>query len=253
MASWCDKLASTPTVGIKFNPVFLSGDALLGALRPIIDTFPQGDDLRLQIEKHDSFGVQFASMDGYHYGVDSQRAFVDFRHRMKAKAVSAGPPILEMLSRAAPYTELLDEVLSKLTRMALLLASAIPRDLERVGFISTTIVDEAEAPPGIRRYVEYLARPWNGATDEYQLNITGRTTDTAEHSDRCIHTISRAEAAEGLMTIKLDWQRTFKVPQSLIETRLERELSAARESALLYFEDVAEGNRFDEQVIRQEK
>jgi hypothetical protein len=41
--SWCDKLASTPGAGLKLDYHFVSADALINALSPVLDRMVEGD------------------------------------------------------------------------------------------------------------------------------------------------------------------------------------------------------------------
>lgn len=249
-ASWCDKLASTPAVGLKFDYHHAPSQSLLEAIAPIVDTWVEGEKQKFQLTQQDAFGFQLTTDDGFLYGVDPSKMFVEFKHRLKAKARSGAPPILEMLSRPAPFTELLPVVSRRLLEAASLILGMQPRNLTRVGIVSTTVVSEDEAPPGILRFIRYVGRPWaaNTSTD-YSFHITASLGEASGWSDRCVHTITKAEDSEGLVTIKLDWQRLFSTPKSVTGDSLKGPLDSAQDVAIKYFEDVAIGNRFDEDLI----
>src|SRR4051812_2930659 len=91
-ASWCDKLASTPTVGLKFEPHFASGDTLLNSLTPMLDPWADGEKQKFAIDQMDFFSLTLTSEDGFRYSFDQTRSVVEFRHRMQSKPVSGGPP-----------------------------------------------------------------------------------------------------------------------------------------------------------------
>ncbi|MDA0306951.1 MAG: hypothetical protein O3B76_11835, partial [Proteobacteria bacterium] len=96
--SWCDKLASTPSVGFKLDYHFASGDEILHALGPILNNWVEGDKSQFSILRHESFVVELSTNDGFHYGVEPSKIHVTFTHKMKVKPVSGGPPVMEMLS-----------------------------------------------------------------------------------------------------------------------------------------------------------
>ena len=50
------------------------------------------------------------------------------------------------------------------------------------------------------------------------------------------------------MTIRLDYQRLFDAERPLSSLTIENLLKEVRDDALAYFEDMAEGVRFDEPV-----
>src|SRR3978361_5268 len=100
--SWCDKLASTPTIGIKMMPDVASGDAIIQALAPIFNKLPVGDNMGFQVEQHSPMAVTIMTDDGFRYAVDHARISVTFNHRLKARQVSGGPPVMEMTSKPLP-------------------------------------------------------------------------------------------------------------------------------------------------------
>ncbi len=249
--SWCDKLASTPTVGLTFSPQTLSGASLLSALAPLLDEWTEGDKQKFTLSKQDAFSAEVTTDDGFKYGVDSTRLSVEFHHRLKVKQVSGGPPVVEMLSRPAPFTELLPDVCERALRLSALVSDPGPRTLRRLGIVSTTIVAEDEAPPGILRFIRYVARPWDNFLDHYAFSMTAPISNASGWSDRCIHQILKPDDPEALVTIIFDWQRTFATPKRLTPASLRSLLTAARTDATEYFEDLAEGNRFDVDLLSQ--
>lgn len=167
------------------------------------------------------------------------------------KLTSAGPPTVEMTSVAKPFTELLPEVSRRLIDATLALPNAEKREVFRVGVMSTAQVDLDEAPPGIRRFVDYIGRPWHALPDSFVIHLTTKIKEGDEYSDRCIHTLQKNEKEnENLLQMSLDFQRTFSTGYPVDRERLRATLSHAEREALAYFEDVAEGNRFDENILR---
>ena len=120
--SWCDKLASTPGVGFLLSPHFFSADTLVESLSPILDQWVDGlDRPTFTVNQHASFNVSLTTKDGFTYGFDHNRVHVAFNHRIRAKPVSGGPPVMEMLSVPKPYTALLDEACERLIEATSLL------------------------------------------------------------------------------------------------------------------------------------
>jgi hypothetical protein len=249
--SWCDKLASTAGAGLKLDVHFAAGDAILTALSPLLDTIPKGDKQKFNMNRHESFNVTFTTEDGFQYGIEPTRMFVAFTHRIKARPVSGGPPVMEMLSQPMPFTKLLPIVLKKTVDAACLLPSQKNRTAVRIGIISTTSVAEKELPPGIARFISYIGRPWKGALDAYDFSITSEVGKGTTWSDRCIHQIKKLEDPEELMTLNFDFQRTFTTGLALRQDALTEAAKAAEKGALKYFEDLGEGASFDEEIIRR--
>lgn len=155
--SWCDKLASTPTVGFKLSPHFAPFTTLLEALSPILDRLVKGDVQKFTLEQISSeFSAGFNTEDGYKYFADATKISVTFNHRIRYKNVSGGPPIMEMLSKPSPFTSLLPQVSEKLIEATLLLPEVTKRTINRVRIVSLTVISIEDLPPGVRRLIEFL-------------------------------------------------------------------------------------------------
>ena len=158
---------------------------------------------------------------------------------------------MEMLSRPMPFTALLPEVSKRLVEATLYLPKVGERQVTRIGVVSSTPIAEEDLPPGIKRLLEYIARPWRGAFEFLNVNLTMGLADTSETTDRCSHIIIKPEEKDQLLTLQFDWQRTFKTGWAVTKANLERVLKDAERDALKYFEDLAEGSRFDEELFRE--
>jgi hypothetical protein len=247
--SWCDKLASTPAFGLRFSPHHQSGDSIVQAISPILDACAKPHQQGFNIERHDSFGFQFSTNDGFQYSFDSRRMFVEFKHRMHVKPQSGGPPTAELLSTPRPYTDLLPDVVTRTLEAFSLLTSGRSRPLERIGIVSTTFVAENEVPPGIARLISYVAKPWGTDLPHYQIMIGATIRKTDDYEDRCIHSLVKSEDPDQLLTIKFDWQRFFSTPKPALVDSLKKQADVAARDALDYFEVLAEGSIFDERII----
>jgi hypothetical protein len=236
---------------LRFVPHHKPSATILSEIAPLLDKWVDGRKSVFNIEKLEPFGVDLITNDGFKYSIDHARIVVSFKHRLKAKHVSGGLPTLEMMSRAAAYTNLFPDVSSRVTEVMSLLETQ-KRPLLEVGIISTTHVAEEDAPPGVRRLIEYVSKPWN-ATEEFTINIASKLTETAGWSDHCIHQLVRTDDAEDLLSLNFDWQRRFSEARVMTDKALELTLTACQESALKYFEDLAEGNRFDEHINKHEQ
>jgi hypothetical protein len=58
-------------------------------------------------------------------------------------------------------------------------------------------------------------------------------------------------AHQTLLTVQFDWQRTFGTEWQATRSNLERVLEDALKDSIDYFEQLAEGNRFDEVLISE--
>ena len=251
--SWCDKLASVPTVGLRLSPHFGSSNSIIDSLSPILDRQMKGDAVTFQVTQQTSFDIQFQTDQGFHYAVETSRLAVSFRHRMRAKPTSGGPPIMEMLSHPLPFTTLLEEAIDRLIETAPLLPSGkASRSMIRVGIMSTTTVDMEEAPPGIIRFIEYVGRPWKNSPEHFGILVMSELGSSSKGwKDRCIHTLKKSEDKDSLLSIQLDWQRVYEAERHITQDVLKPLMANCRDDALKYFEDVAEGSRFDEELIAE--
>jgi hypothetical protein len=247
--SWCDKLAATPAVGLKLSARYVSGSSLLDALSPLFDTWFEGGKPKFSLERAEAFAIEATSESGFKYVVEPTRLYVDFHHRLRVKPVSGGPPIVELLSKPLPYTTLLPEVCSRVINATELVVGKETRLLEKIGVVTTATVSEEEMPPGIRRFINYVAKPWGHFLNYYQISVSAELDRNENWHDKCVHEIVKPEDPEALVTVKFDWQREFHQPKAINIASLKSLLASAQDCALNYFEELAEGNRFDVELI----
>ncbi|MCW5575708.1 MAG: hypothetical protein KIT13_06390 [Burkholderiales bacterium] len=245
-------MASTPAIGFQFTPHYQSGDSILHALGPLFDKQHKGLKQRFTIEVHESFRVQFVMEEGFQYFFDASKVVVEFKHRLRVKAQSGGPPTAQLITTPRPYTELLPEVVGRAIE-AVELVYAKARTLKRIGIVTTTSLALGDAPPGIGRFLNYIGHPWSGKMDFFNMNLMTVLAETDEHKDLCLHTFNKPEDDEQLPSVKLDWLREYKIQRQATSDVLKKQASVAQESALKYFEEIGEGGRFDEYINRNTK
>jgi hypothetical protein len=246
--TWCDKLGSLPSVGVKLAPRLISSGAIIDALTSYATAYHKGDELRIQIERATPNVVVLNTMDGFEHGIEPTRAFITFKHQVQTKVSAGGMPRMETLSRLAPFSELLEEAMERMTKVIRALPGAGARPIARVGIVATTIAKLEEFPPGIVAMVEHMTAPWGGEYKDFSMNVNALLNDGEKGMESCLHTISRnVDEDDSLYTVRLDWQRQFKVEQASREDTLKRMLKDAAGSAIDYFEQLAEGERFIEE------
>jgi hypothetical protein len=54
-----------------------------------------------------------------------------------------------------------------------------------------------------------------------------------------------------LISVKFDWQRDYIIARPIAIDAIRKQVAAGKKAALEYFEDVAEGSRFDEEILRK--
>jgi hypothetical protein len=243
-------LASTPGIGVKLDKLFVPVSVLLEPLAPLVSTWVEKDkdQVAFSVDQQDVFTCVLTTFDGYQYILGQESFVIEFRHRLRFQPQSAGPPVAELLSKPAPYSELLEASEVRLLEMLRLSTAGQSRRLLRIGVISTTVVAEDEAPPGVTRFLKYAAKPWDATPEAFNLNLTVALPKSKEtvSGDRCIHSFTKAEDGDGLITIRLDWQRQFDGDKKLSMSTLPDLLKTAKKDAMSYFEDVGEGARFDD-------
>lgn len=240
--SWCDKLASRPTVGFTFEKHFRPSADLLSAMIPVLDKLAGAVTDKFTLSKQETFAIEFITESGFRYTADPARIAVEFQHRLKAKNISGAAPVAQLVSRQEPYTVLLSDVGERAIEAAELMV-APQRALKRVGVVSSTMVGEADLPPGIMRGIEYLNMPWGRGVPHYNFQIVASLQETDDWQDQCIHIISKPEADEGLVSLVFDYQRIFKTQKERHSIRAT--LAGVQEAALDYFEELAQGDMFN--------
>jgi hypothetical protein len=249
IVSWCDKLASTPAVGVRLDKSYAPISTLLEPFSPVVSTWvdKEKDLPAFTVDQQDQFSSTLQTHDGYSYLLNPEQLTVEFKHRLRIRAQSAGPPTADLMSKPRPYTEVLADVTKRLLQMVELVIAGKARKLLRIGIVSTTLVSEDEMPPGISRFLKHVTKPWNTDADSFNFELTTKLSKDrgATHQDRCIHALTKREDGEGLVTIRLDYQRIFDAGKGLSASSLPGLIRDTKDDALGYFEDVAQGERFD--------
>lgn len=244
--TWCNKLASTPSVGIRFDPSYIPSEQILRSHSPILDRATDGEKPLFSIEALTPFGLTFNTEEGYKYILDQSRITIQYNHRVRFKPITGGPPVMELLSRPMPFTELLSISIDKIIESNRLIKELRTRSITKIGIVSTTLVDLDEVPPGIKSLIDHLARPWDGKLSECNVRITTRLREDDRWSDVCHHHLIIPQDRTELTTIVLDWQRSYSKPHQSDDRGMRKLFDDGVKSALDYFEEVAEGVRFDE-------
>ena len=242
MPSWCDKLASTPAVGIFMDRYYSSSADTLDSLAPLINRWTKNDEDEFSIAKQDSFSVEITTNNGFHYGISPGHTFVEFKHRLRVTPRSGEVPTVEMLSEAAPYTKLLSDVIQRLGATTELLSPNGSREMKRIGVVSSTTVDGADAPPGILRMIEYMSSPWKHTIPAYDFQVVALVAENEKWQDRCTVHVHRKEGADSLINVKLDFQRSFKELRRV--SAYSESMKLLTDEALQYFELIALGSMF---------
>lgn len=234
--SWCDKLASVPTVGLHHPHRYLSSSTVLDRLSPLLSQLKEPS-----ITRQDPMTLVIEDETGYTLSFSPIRTSIGYLHRYKVKTTSGDAnPTVQMLSEPRPFTQLLEEVSNWLMRAVHALDPKATGFIDRLGIVSVTNLAEEDCPPGIRNLLAYLGRPWGQPLDKgYAVQMTNPLRTTEKFSDRCIHTLKRTEEEGALITANFDWQRVYVEPRSV--RGLDDVLTTCHAGALQYFEDLAEG------------
>ena len=225
---------------------------MLTALTPLLDKWATLNKADFSIVSQDSFALGIQRENGFLYQFDTSKSSVTFQHQMRLRQTSGGLPIAEFVAEPLPFTALLEDAANQLLDISLMLAGSTGgRSVKRIGIVSTTVVSEDDLPPGIRRFIEYVSRPWGDGVEGYNFTIIANLRQTGVYTTRCIHTITKPDDPQELMTLRFDWQKTFEKPIPMVQDALSKEIVTAKNSALEYLEEVAEGNAFDEHLIEE--
>lgn len=247
--SWCDKLASRPTVGFSFNKHFRPSSELLSAIVPVLDQLAGPITDKFSISKQETFSVELATESGFKYNIDPSRVAVEFQHRMQVKNTSGGMPTVEMLSKQEPYTIMLAEVGKRALEAAeLLMGAGSNRMLERVGVVSTTIVDEADAPPGIKRGIEYLCISQvssflgnstfpSGEPSTGALGASTASFSSFRIPDRSVQIQDTKALARAILRKRLkegEWESLLAERQQLLDKKFSKTITKSEANRLAY-------------------
>jgi len=243
--SWCDNLGSTPSIGFQLDWHSLPSDILLGALSPIVDRMVLGDEQRFSIDLKDPLRLTFTSFDGFQYGLEPSRIYVSFIHRASIRTGIGGIPALVPSSKIATYTHLLSEVETCLFDAMTIINKLKTRRLTGIGVVSTTLTDESELPPGIRRFLSYASNPWSGSLEALTFQAQSVLEKKEHYYHQCNHTIIKSRKEDDPIQVIFDYQRIYEKHQDIDSNRLRTATDELKRIALDYFEQLAQGDRFD--------
>lgn len=244
--TWCDKLASQPTIGFQLTPFYGGNETILTRIAPLLSSLGTVEKPGFSVDVPDIHRVDIQREDGFLYSFDSSKAVVQFQHRMKFRLVSGGLPVAELISSPKVFSSLLEDATEMLIEASLLLPEASQRQIRRIGIHSTTNAAIEDLPPGLNKMIEYFGRPWKGQLEAFNVNVVSSLLENEVYRERCIHTITKSEDDEALISVKLDWQRYLKRPIAVSRREMEKNCALATEAALSYFEATAVGDAFDE-------
>jgi len=244
--SWCDKLGSTPSIGYQLDWHALPTDILLNALSPVLDRMVSGDEQRFSIDLKEALKLTFTSYDGFQFGFEPSKIFVGFTHRAELRTGSGGIPTLILSSKPSAYTSLLAEIQQYLLDAMESVNRLKPRRLTGIGVVSTTSAMQDEIPPGIQKLLTYVGNPWSGKLQALTFQAQTILDENNEYSHRCIHTIIKTQKEDDPVQLVFDCQRVYRKPQDTDTNRLRAATEGLKTFALDYFEQLAQGDRFDD-------
>ena len=244
--NWCDKLGSTPAMGYQLDWHTLPSDILLNALSPLVDTMVSGDEQKFSIDLKDALKLTFTSHEGFQFGLEPARVFVQFNHRAAFRIGSGGIPNFVLNSKPAPYTELLDEVQRHLLNTMETVNRLKVRRLAGIGVVTSTVVDQHDLPPGIKKLLMHVSKPWEGRLETLTFQAQTVVSEDEEFSYRCTHTVIKKLRDDDPIEVIFDYQRVYKKPQEVDASRIRTATDSVKKLALDYFEQLAQGDRFDD-------
>jgi hypothetical protein len=117
--------------------------------------------------------------------------------------------------------------------------------------VTSTAVGVSDLPPGVRRLIDHVGKPWSGKLSQYNVELSAELGGKDEYKDRCIHIVGSGDEENNpdrLVSVKFDWQRTYAFSRPIAVDAIRKLVAVGRGGALDYFEEVAEGSRFDEEI-----
>jgi hypothetical protein len=99
--SWCDKVSSSPSIGLLLDRHYMSSADLLDSLAPLLDRSVKEDQDESIVDRQEPFVVQLTFNNGFHYGIDPSKVFLDFQHRLRVKHIGGG--LWSRGAKAIPY------------------------------------------------------------------------------------------------------------------------------------------------------
>jgi hypothetical protein len=242
--SWCDKLASLPSVGLKFSNSFTSSAILLDKITPFLDSMATGDTNNFTLLRNEPFSIAIDTEQGFQYTIEPGRVFITKVRKIKIKNMGTShSPIFELPYDEQSYTQALQELVNRIVDFSQLLIDFGTRRLIRVGIVTTTSAKEDEFPPGIIGIINELKTTWNNTIISIDNNIKTVISRSDDEEIYCAHRIVvPEESPDSLVTIIMDWQKQFIVPKICSISSTRKIIDGCVISAINYFELFASGD-----------
>ena len=95
-----------------------------------------------------------------------------------------------------------------------------------------------------------MGAPWANELESFNFNVLSVLSKADDWTDKCLHTVVKSDDPEKLLTVVFDFHRRLNVGNAITTDSLSSLIRHCSVDALKYFEDLAEGNRFDVQPDR---
>lgn len=230
---WLDKVRSTPLVGLRLNPVFVSASTLLEQLQPVLLKWSKGEG-KPTVSIPTAFNLKIERTDGFEVTANHENLVCKFYYLSTMEEKGTRLPSISYHTEARPIRELTDEAIRILEDVAQVLWKDGHRTVERIGVVVVGNVDAEGMPPGFAMFLNHLSSPWSTKLAEINGRFATWLRQEDSVSERCHHHIEWQDGNETLEYV-LDWQRLFADGRPTPYAKLKAELDASADAAFEYF------------------
>jgi len=239
---WLDTFIAVPLIGLQTAPNFGALYKYPERLQPLLDEVVARDS-EVQVGVEPAGGFQFRTKRGFAYKVLLDNVIVEFTYSASDKRLAGHRPAIE-LPPVESFGALLEETVDQAARVVSLLSASEPLRVRRVGLLASALMEKSKAPPGVADMIGRHGSFFSGDLIKAESTFVVDLDRAEAHTDRCHHAYAFDDAERpDHLTVKLDWQRVFRVPLALSAPT--EQLRRMKDAALAYFERVGQGGLRD--------
>lgn len=241
---WLDQTLAVPVIGILTKPWLGFATGIWMSLEKLGEKW-KGD---VNIHPNSAISVRVSRSNGIYFDLTHSSINAGFTYQLTVKSRPALFPELVGPSTVEPFNELVDRVATELRDLLEVSGDGgKSRSVIRIGCIADCRLAEDTAPPGLRKLLNHLERPWPGKLKGTEGTLLVELSNSTQTREQCHHTVSRnAYDRPNDLVLRLDWQRMWHDGKPMRTSELITAITSVKTDAASYFQSFGEGTWGDE-------
>ncbi len=240
--SWLDGVLAVPTIGVHTKIEYDSVMNFEGNVGKFAYKLENSGE-KFRIERKELWGYEITCDSGYAFLINRNNFVASFKYLFIEKDQPGALPHMEV-PQVLSYTEICSQIEDYIDNLFVAFNNIPEMVYDRIGIVTSANLEKTTTPPGVKKWLEYLGRPWAGDLVDINAKICTNLSNDGDYADRCHHSIEYAseKVEETGFRIILDWQRKFNKKQSISVGNFKDRIGVCKNKAFEYFEKFAQGD-----------